>query len=144
MFAAAVLQPGVAQACRVAAWEIRPGETSQSAIMRRDQEHLAPALRTNVVLARVLYAERENSRLRVVFERIAAIRGSAPSLRPTAETDNFCFPVYEWRAGELAILYLDPADPARVALAVPPRQNIDPLIVRDLRSLADHLRQSPQ
>lgn len=112
--------------------------------MRRDQDGLTPALRANVVLARVVSAERDNTRRNLVFETVAAVRGPVSSARLAAEADNFCYPVYEWRVGELAILYLHPANPTRVALAVPPRQNIDPLIARDLQNLADRLRQSPQ
>jgi len=144
IFAAAMLQPAVAHACRVTQWEIRPGETSQSAIMRRDQEGLTPELKTNVILARVISAERENTRQNLAFEVIAAVRGTASSRRLSTATDNFCYPVYEWRPGEIAILYLHPANPTKVALAVPPRQNIDPLIARDLHNLADRLRQSTQ
>lgn len=140
---AATFQPAVAHACRVLPWEIRAGETSQSAIMRRDQERLTPQLKTNVILARVVSAEARSTGQYLVFESLVAIRGSAPTGRLSAETDGSCYPAYPWRADESAILYLDhTAGTAEVELAVPPRQNIDPTIARDLRIVANTLRQS--
>lgn len=140
----ATIHPSVAHACRVLPWEVRPGETSQSAIMRRDQERLTPRLKANALLARVVSVERGSTGLHVVFEPIGVARGTAPSRRLTAYIDGSCYPVYDWRVGESAILYLDRPGPAEVALAVPPRQNIDPTITRDLRVLAANLRQSLQ